>query len=166
MYISSDLINKYSLVVSGHFDKTLKFHDWRQEQKVLEIETSHSEPITSVDVSFDKNMLVTNSRDNTLQVFDTRSNRVMKILTHPQYCCSTEYLTKAYFKPNTNDVIAVPSCVNSFSENSANGIFIFNTNSNSFELIAHQCRVNDIAFSNNGSLIGATTGKLEIFKQE
>ncbi|KAG2387640.1 hypothetical protein C9374_001234 [Naegleria lovaniensis] len=161
-----------SLVISGHFDKTLKYHDWRQQQKVWETQTDHTEPIVSVSISYDRNFILTNSRDNTLKIFDLRMNKEIpphQTLKDPQYFCSTENLTRAHFKPFSSTIVAVPSCVNSFTENSANGIFIFNLSNTSTanQVLLHQCRVNDISFSPNGSAIVAacTSGNLEIYKQ-
>lgn len=159
-------------MISGHFDKTLKYHDWRQQQKVWETQTDHTEPIVYVSISYDRNFVLTNSRDNTLKIFDLRMNREIpphQTLTDPQYFCSSENLTRAHFKPFSSTIVAVPSCVNSFTENSANGIFIFElgNTSSAYQVLLHQSRVNDLSFSPTGSAIVAasTSGNLEVYKQ-
>ena len=154
-----------SVIISAHFDKKLRFTDTRIQQHVDEIETTHYESITSVDVSFDRNYIVTNSRDNTLKVFDCRTNKELTTLSHPKLCCSSDNLTKAYFKPFSNNSICVPSNVNSFIENSSNGLFIFNINNNSSEHLDHKSRVNDVALTSSYIVSATTEGNFEVYKQ-
>ncbi|KAL9643971.1 hypothetical protein ABK040_005439 [Willaertia magna] len=154
-----------SICISAHFDKRIRLYDVRTYQKTMDIESSHTEQITSISISPDRNMILTTSKDNTLKLFDSRTLKEIQTLSHPKYFCNLE--TKAYFRPNCNHIVAVPTCVNSFLEDSSNGTVLFNLLTNSSHLLPNTSKVIDIAFNKDGNRLvcGTIDGSLDIFEQ-
>ncbi|XP_013415279.1 autophagy-related protein 16-1 isoform X2 [Lingula anatina] len=63
-----------SNIISGHFDKRIRFWDTRSESSANEI--SLQGRVTSLDLSPDRNYLLSCSRDDTLKIIDLRMNQV------------------------------------------------------------------------------------------
>lgn len=64
-----------SSVISGHYDKRIRFWDVRTESPTQEVGLMGR--ITSLDLSLDKNFLMASVRDDTIEVFDLRMNSVV-----------------------------------------------------------------------------------------
>eukprot|EP01090_Pellita_catalonica_P006306 TRINITY_DN16510_c0_g1_i1.p1 TRINITY_DN16510_c0_g1~~TRINITY_DN16510_c0_g1_i1.p1 ORF type:complete len:437 (-),score=76.35 TRINITY_DN16510_c0_g1_i1:133-1260(-) len=60
------------VVCSAHYDKTVRLHDIRNGKEVHRV-SAHTGQVTSVCVSPDQVYLLSNSRDNTMILFDKRS---------------------------------------------------------------------------------------------
>ncbi len=65
-----------SMVAAGHLNGGVSIWHLDSGDKVLELKGVHDEPLTSVRFSYDRNYLLTNSRDNTLKLIDLRKNEV------------------------------------------------------------------------------------------
>ncbi|KAH0819808.1 hypothetical protein GEV33_002983 [Tenebrio molitor] len=65
-----------STIVSGHFDKSIRFWDTRSESSANNI--LFNGKVTSLDLTRDANYLVCCVRDDTLKLLDLRMNQVVK----------------------------------------------------------------------------------------
>ncbi|GLE11624.1 hypothetical protein PINS_up024159 [Pythium insidiosum] len=70
---------------SAHQDGAVRFWDARSKQPLRELSGLHADQVTSVSFSRDGNRLLTNSRDNTLQLLDTRTFESVVTLRHDAY---------------------------------------------------------------------------------
>lgn len=64
-----------SSVISGHFDKSVRFWDVRTDTPTQEVCLPGK--ITSLDLSMDKNFLLASVRDDSIEVLDLRMNSVI-----------------------------------------------------------------------------------------
>lgn len=107
-----DLTRDYNLAVSGHLDCTLRCWDIKNGENIQEIGNIHNGQITSVSVSrsmfhtihelilfLDGQLILTNSRDNTLNVIDTRTFKVLKTLSDDEYTTGLNW-TRSCFSPD------------------------------------------------------------------
>ncbi|KAJ1918373.1 hypothetical protein H4219_002654 [Mycoemilia scoparia] len=60
-------------IVAGHMDNSIRFWDTQSGNSIHEIPRLHRHTITSVSCSEDGRLLLTNSRDGTLNIIDTRT---------------------------------------------------------------------------------------------
>lgn len=64
-----------SMVAAGHLNGGVTIWQLDTGEKVLELKSVHDEPLTSVRFSYDRNYLLTNSRDNRLKLIDLRRDK-------------------------------------------------------------------------------------------
>ena len=141
------------VVASAHFDSAVRLWDMRTYKSVAEIERAHTgQQVTSVSFSNDCTRLLSNGRDNLLNIFDLRmSYKVLETLKHADYKNTINY-NKACFSP----------CGEYCAAGSANGkIFIWpltpNTtkaiNSSVMVLSGHTSSITGVAWNPDGSQI-------------
>jgi WD40 repeat protein len=81
--IDAKVIPDGKLVVSGHYDKSVKIHSLHTGERIADIKQIHDESITSIAISPDKHYLVTSSKDNTCRIIDLRMNLPLEfVLQH------------------------------------------------------------------------------------
>jgi len=73
-----DFIKGGKIVVTGHFDKSVRLWDVGSGNSVQEA-IVHSAQVTSVSISPDGNYILSNSRDNTLKLLDLRYNNELEV---------------------------------------------------------------------------------------
>ncbi|KAG2391799.1 hypothetical protein C9374_013284 [Naegleria lovaniensis] len=88
------------VVASAHFDSAIRLWDMRTYKSIAEIERAHDgQQVTSVSFSKDGTKLLSNGKDNLLNIYDTRmSNKVLDTLKHSDYKNTIVY-NKACFSP-------------------------------------------------------------------
>lgn len=69
-----------NLVASAHLDNHIRFWVPKTCEELKDLPEVHMQQATSVDFSQDGTMVVTNSRDNSLQIIDIRTFKVLKTL--------------------------------------------------------------------------------------
>ncbi len=102
-----DLVCLYPQVISGHYDKKLRFYDVRagtEPTQTLLLEGK----VTSIDLAKDGHSLLACSRDDSLNVFDLRSLKTpQKVFRTDGFRVAVDY-TRAAFSPDS-EYIAVGS---------------------------------------------------------
>lgn len=83
--------NQKSIVISGGYDKKIKFWDWKSKQKVFEIDLP--ERVYGMDISPDENMLVVGLAGKMIRIYDLRNPQTNMIqhestLSHQIRCIS------------------------------------------------------------------------------
>ena len=97
--------NNSSLFCTVHHDYSVRFWDYKTGQCVKNLEKQHNQSVTSCNFSQDGWLLLTNSRDDTLHVIDTRTYK--KILTLQDKAYKNGMIAnKARFCPNSTKVCA------------------------------------------------------------
>lgn len=71
------------LIASAHLDSHLRFFDASSGQIVKDLDDVHHQQVTSVEFSRDGQLCVSNSRDNTLKIVDTRTWRPLHSFEGP-----------------------------------------------------------------------------------
>lgn len=94
-----------STIISGHVDNHIRFWDSRSGECVNEITGIHTGQITSLDLSSDGKVLLSNSRDNTLKLIDVRMLQVVSTLFDSNYRPGMNW-AKACFSPDGHYVAA------------------------------------------------------------
>ncbi|XP_062521321.1 autophagy-related protein 16-1-like [Corticium candelabrum] len=84
-------------VISGHFDKRIRFWDIRSDASANEI--SLQGKVTSLDLSPDRTLLLSSSRDDTLKLIDLRMNQVTGTFSADGFKVGVDY-TRACFSPD------------------------------------------------------------------
>eukprot|EP01134_Creolimax_fragrantissima_P005471 CFRG5471T1 len=112
-------------VISGHVDNHIRFWDSRSGECTNELSGVHTGQITSLDMADDRNMLLTQSRDNTLKLIDLRMSQVVATMCGDGYKTPTNW-SSACFSPLAKFVAA----------GSQDGsVFIWNASSSKMEAI-------------------------------
>ena len=79
-FFSLLLVSHSATIVSGHVDNHIRFWDSRTADCTNEITGVHTGQITSLAVSTDGRVVLSNSRDNTLKLIDVRMLQVVNTL--------------------------------------------------------------------------------------
>ncbi|KAH9110831.1 hypothetical protein LEN26_013617 [Aphanomyces euteiches] len=93
------------LFASAHQDGAVRFWDARTKNPVHEMPDLHADQITSVSFTKDGTKLLTNSRDNSLNLLDTRMFDKLSTFTAPSYVCGFNW-SKATITPDGQFVAA------------------------------------------------------------
>lgn len=112
-----------TMISSGHRDGSVRVWSVRDHKLIKEIKDSHDDCITALQYMPDSNQIITNSRDNTLKLIDTRTFEVLHTFEHENYTNS-----------NDTNTIGVSSFGTYVSVGSKNGsLLIFNIKNMEFE---------------------------------
>lgn len=79
-----------STVASAHRDGSVKFWSIRDHSLQREMKNLHDDTVTCVRYLPDTNQVITNSRDNTLKIIDTRMFEVVRTIENENYTNSTD----------------------------------------------------------------------------
>ncbi|XP_056004694.1 autophagy-related protein 16-1-like [Ostrea edulis] len=90
-------------ILSGHFDKRVRFWDSRTDSSTNEILLQGR--LTSLDLSPDKMNLLCCTRDDTIKVLDLRMNQVSTTLAHDDFKVGCDW-SRAVFSPDTSYAVA------------------------------------------------------------
>ncbi|PRP75660.1 hypothetical protein PROFUN_15626 [Planoprotostelium fungivorum] len=93
------------MAISGHFDHHVRIWDVRSAECSHELDSLHSDQVTSVCLSPDSTTLLTNGRDNLLKLVDLRTNQEIGCFKDEGYK-SAAIWNKASFSPDGQFVIA------------------------------------------------------------
>jgi len=74
-----------SIIISGHLDNIVRFWDLKTGDMAHEITSVHSGQVTCVRCSPDGRTILTNSRDNTLRLFDVRTRELLCAMKQDEY---------------------------------------------------------------------------------
>ncbi|TPX33851.1 hypothetical protein SmJEL517_g03392 [Synchytrium microbalum] len=74
-----------SMIVSGHLDNNIRVWDSRSANLIREITGLHFGQVTGVEMSPNRNFLLTTSRDNTLKLIDLRTYETVNTFTHEAF---------------------------------------------------------------------------------
>ncbi|TPX35197.1 hypothetical protein SeMB42_g07202 [Synchytrium endobioticum] len=74
-----------SMIVSGHLDNNIRVWDSRSTNLIHEITGLHFGQVTGVEVSPNRNCLLSTSRDNTLKLIDLRNYETVMTFTHENF---------------------------------------------------------------------------------
>jgi autophagy-related protein 16 len=101
-------ITRNNICLSAHADQQIRIYDLRTQRQASTIPTTHTLPVSSV-TAFDNNpdMILTNSRDNTLRIIDIRMCKELQTFSHERYANPTKH-NKASVRP-CGSVITVGS---------------------------------------------------------
>eukprot|EP01027_Heterolobosea_sp_BB2_P007311 GEZU01010896.1.p1 GENE.GEZU01010896.1~~GEZU01010896.1.p1 ORF type:complete len:413 (+),score=100.46 GEZU01010896.1:164-1240(+) len=134
-------------VVSGHFDGAIRFWDMRTGNMTEDIAGAHTNQITSVCISPDTTTVLTNSKDNTLKLYDIRKLQELATFKHVDYKNMISY-NRACFSPD-GAYIAVGS--------SHGQVLVWNTRTLTFEsmLKGHKNSVTCCSWNIDGSLLAS-----------
>jgi len=116
----NDVVCADTHIISGHYDKTLKFWDTRSGTKPTHTETVGAK-VTSLDVSRNGNWLLACARDNTIHLFDLRTNSKLKVFATDGFTVTCDW-TRANFSPDSEYI-----CVGSVDGT----VYIWNVNDSS-----------------------------------
>ena len=78
MHISRSETN----LATGHNDGSIKIHDPRVKDIANKISDAHADPVACVRISPDERYIVSASKDDTIKVWDYRSNLVVNQFEH------------------------------------------------------------------------------------
>eukprot|EP00118_Oscarella_pearsei_P007272 m.34987 g.34987 ORF g.34987 m.34987 type:complete len:598 (+) comp32041_c0_seq6:32-1825(+) len=133
-------------IISGHFDKRIRFWDIRSESSANEI--SLQGKVTSLDLSPDRMLLLSSSRDDSLKLIDLRMNQVTGTFCADGLKIGTDY-SRACFSPDGEYVAA----------GSADGsLFVWRTQTGKYETSVkeHSACVVSCAWHPSGSMVAST----------
>lgn len=100
----NDLVTLHgSNIISGHFDKRIRFWDSRSEHTTNEITLQGR--LTSLALSPDRLSLLACSRDDTLKVIDLRMNQISQTLCADNFKVFCDW-TRAVFSPDASYAVA------------------------------------------------------------
>ncbi|XP_067898049.1 autophagy-related protein 16-like isoform X2 [Heterodontus francisci] len=99
----NDIVCTEQCVMSGHFDKKIRFWDIRTESIVREVELQGR--ITALDLSPERTELLTCSRDDLLKIIDLRSNVIRQSFSSQGFKCGSDW-TRVTFSPDGKFVAA------------------------------------------------------------
>ncbi|CAH1635679.1 unnamed protein product [Spodoptera littoralis] len=85
-----------STIISGHFDKRIRFWDIRTEMSANDIMLQGK--VTSLDLSRDNNYLLACVRDDTIQLIDLRMNTIVRSFSHESFKVGCDW-SRAAFGP-------------------------------------------------------------------
>eukprot|EP01127_Copromyxa_protea_P012226 TRINITY_DN3160_c0_g1_i4.p1 TRINITY_DN3160_c0_g1~~TRINITY_DN3160_c0_g1_i4.p1 ORF type:complete len:408 (+),score=46.38 TRINITY_DN3160_c0_g1_i4:637-1860(+) len=93
-----DMTSDSNVIISGHLDYHLRCWDIRNGENIADMNL-HSGQITSVSASHLGHIILTNSRDNTLGVVDTRTWKVLRTLSHKDFTNGLNW-SRSCFSPD------------------------------------------------------------------
>ncbi|NXJ14702.1 A16L1 protein, partial [Odontophorus gujanensis] len=99
----NDIVCTEQCVMSGHFDKKIRFWDIRTESVVKELELLGR--ITALDLNSERTELLTCSRDDLLKIIDLRVSAVKQTFSAQGFKCGSDW-TRVVFSPDGNYVAA------------------------------------------------------------
>ncbi|XP_059805395.1 autophagy-related protein 16-1-like isoform X1 [Hypanus sabinus] len=99
----NDIVCTEQCVMSGHFDKKVRFWDIRTESIVRELELQGR--ITALDLSPDHTELLTCSRDDILKIIDLRTNVTKQSFSSQGFKCGSDW-TRITFSPDGKFIAA------------------------------------------------------------
>ncbi|XP_032887329.1 autophagy-related protein 16-1 isoform X2 [Amblyraja radiata] len=99
----NDIVCTDQCVMSGHFDKKIRFWDIRTESIVRELELQGR--VTALDLSPDHTELLTCSRDDILKIIDLRTNVTKQSFSSPGFKCGSDW-TRITFSPDGRFIAA------------------------------------------------------------
>uniref|UniRef100_UPI00398E9EDA autophagy-related protein 16-1 isoform X2 n=1 Tax=Pristiophorus japonicus TaxID=55135 RepID=UPI00398E9EDA len=99
----NDIVCTEQCVMSGHFDKKIRFWDIRTESIVREMELQGR--ITALDLSPERTELLTCSRDDLLKIIDLRTNVTRQSFSSEGFKCGSDW-TRVTFSPDGKFVAA------------------------------------------------------------
>ncbi|KAB1279348.1 Autophagy-related protein 16-1 [Camelus dromedarius] len=138
----NDIVCTEQCVMSGHFDKKIRFWDIRSESIVREMELLGK--ITALDLNPERTELLSCSRDDLLKIIDLRINAVRQTFSAPGFKCGSDW-TRVVFSPDGSYVAA----------GSAEGsLYIWSVLSGKVEKVLskhHSSSINAVAWSPSGS---------------
>ncbi|KAK2139939.1 hypothetical protein LSH36_1549g00018 [Paralvinella palmiformis] len=110
-------------LISGHFDKKVRFIDTRCDGNFKEI--SFPDRVASLDLSCDRNTLLSCCRDDSVVLVDLRMNQVSSTLSADGFHVGSDW-TRAVFSPDGEYIVA---------GSSDGSLFIWNVAKNSVEKV-------------------------------
>ncbi|KAL7444301.1 hypothetical protein ACHAXH_007124 [Discostella pseudostelligera] len=135
-------------VVSGHLDGGIRFWDARSGDRVLDIPSLHEGGVTSVHWKpGNSNAILTNGKDSTLKVIDTRSSKIMHTFRDPGFRTLTNHASCS-FSPNGAYAAA--------GSGDSGEVFVWNVKNGEKEkqLSSHSCGAVGVAWG-----LGGTNGQ-------
>ncbi|XP_051874230.1 autophagy-related protein 16-1-like isoform X2 [Pristis pectinata] len=99
----NDIVCTEQCVMSGHFDKKIRFWDIRTESIVREVELQGR--ITALDLNPDHTELLTCSRDDILKIIDLRTNVTRQSFSSQGFKCGSDW-TRITFSPDGKFIAA------------------------------------------------------------
>jgi autophagy-related protein 16 len=96
-----------NLIYTGHLDRKIRVYDTRKLSVVSQIDTAHTDGITSLQISLDGTKIYSTSRDNSICCYDTTNNRLLATYSTPKFAIDSNW-SRAALSP-TGDHIAVGS---------------------------------------------------------
>ncbi|CAN0111904.1 unnamed protein product, partial [Laminaria digitata] len=95
-----------AVVVSGHMDGVVRLWDMRSGSCAHQLQGLHTDQVTSVKFAPGRgNLLLTNSRDNTLKLIDARMYKVVTSLSHRNFRTATSF-SRACLSPSATHAAA------------------------------------------------------------
>ncbi|VDN02770.1 unnamed protein product [Thelazia callipaeda] len=85
--VSSD---HYKMVVSGHYDRKIRFWDPRLKEPIRIVELANK--VSSLTLSFDSTVVLASSRDETMSLIDLRSYQIIHIYSADQYRTGSDHI--------------------------------------------------------------------------
>ncbi|XP_052823294.1 autophagy-related protein 16-1 isoform X2 [Octopus bimaculoides] len=92
-------------IISGHFDKKVRFWDNRTSGDGVVKEVSLGGRVTSLDLSKDGNQILCCTRDDSLKILDLRTCSVLAILNADEFKVSCDW-SRAVFSPDSSYAVA------------------------------------------------------------
>uniref|UniRef100_A0A6I8PRC5 Autophagy related 16 like 1 n=1 Tax=Ornithorhynchus anatinus TaxID=9258 RepID=A0A6I8PRC5_ORNAN len=137
----NDIVCTEQCVMSGHFDKKIRFWDIRAESIIREMELLGK--ITALDLNPERTELLSCSRDNLLNIIDLRVNAIKQTFSAPGFKCGSDW-TRVVFSPDGSYVAA----------GSAEGsLYVWNVLTGKVEKVLskfHSSSINAVAWSPSG----------------
>ncbi|MBN3271245.1 A16L1 protein, partial [Polyodon spathula] len=138
----NDIVCTEQCVMSGHFDKKVRYWDIRAESIVRELELFGR--VTSLDLNPDRTELLTCSRDDLLKIIDLRTNTVRQTFSVQGFKCGSDW-TRVMFSPDGSYIAA----------GSADGtLYVWNVLTGKVENALgkhHSSSINAVAWSPSGA---------------
>ncbi|MGH0158100.1 UNVERIFIED_CONTAM: hypothetical protein FKN15_035222 [Acipenser sinensis] len=138
----NDIVCTEQCVMSGHFDKKVRYWDIRAESIVRELELFGR--VTSLDLNPDRTELLTCTRDDLLKIIDLRTNTVKQTFSVQGFKCGSDW-TRVMFSPDGSYIAA----------GSADGtLYVWNVLTGKVEKALgkhHSSSINAVAWSPSGA---------------
>lgn len=132
-------------IVSGHLDGGIRCWDLRSGDRVLDIPLLHEGGVTSVQWKPGNDFeILTNGRDSTLKIVDTRTNTIVKAVHDPRFRTLTNHASSS-FSPDGAHIAA--------GSGDNGDVFVWNVASGELEkrLRSHSCGAVGLAWGMGGT---------------